>query len=426
MSTRTRARGLLAATSTALLAAGLLSSCSSNNADPLTQNLDGRGPITYVEGKDTTASGVVKQLIAKWNASHPNEQVRFQEQSNDGGQQHDDLVQHLQSKSSDYDVVAMDVTYTAEFAARKWIQPLKDKFTLDTAGLLEPTVASATYRGTLYAAPKNTNGGLLFYRKDLVPAPPKTWAELNASCAIARERKIDCYAGQFAPYEGLTVNAAEVINAYGGRFVSEDGTTPTINSPQARAGLSVLADAFKNGNIAHQALSYKEPESGQHFKNNNVLYVRNWPSFYDDANSSGSLVAGKFAAAPLPGGTRMGASTLGGYNAAISAFSKHKATAHDFLKFLISAEAQQLIAESALPPTRSALYDDPKLAAKFPYLPALKASLTNAVARPVTPYYPAVTKAISTEAYAAISGQKPVDQAITDMQKGIEAAGRVR
>ena len=35
--------------------------------------------------------------------------------------------------------------------------------------MLPPTVEAATYGGTLYAAPQTSDGGLLYYRKDVVP-----------------------------------------------------------------------------------------------------------------------------------------------------------------------------------------------------------------------------------------------------------------
>ena len=87
-------------------------------------NLDGRGPITYVQGKDN--SNVVRPLIAKWNAAHKGEEVTFKEQSDNADQQHDDLVNNYQAKNADYDVASVDVIWTAEFAARGWLQPLTD------------------------------------------------------------------------------------------------------------------------------------------------------------------------------------------------------------------------------------------------------------------------------------------------------------
>jgi multiple sugar transport system substrate-binding protein len=417
-------RAALAAASAALLTATFTSACSSGTgSNPASQDLGGRGPITFVEGKDTSETGAVKQFIDRWNTAHPDEKVTFKEQSNDASQQHDDLAQHMQAKQSDYDVMALDVTWTAEFAAKGWIQPLKDSFAIDTSTLLSPTVASATYKGNLYAAPLNTNGGLLYYRKDLVPNPPKTWTEMLGDCNVAKAHGVGCYAGQFAPYEGLTVNAAEVINAFGGTFVGPDGKTPTINSPQARSGLQVLAGAYKNGDIPKEAISFEEPESQNAFAQGKLLFLRTWPNFYGVAQADSSAVKGETGVAPLPGKDGIGASTLGGYNAAISAYSKHKATALDFLRFLISEDAQRIVAEGAFPPVRSSLYDDPALIAKFPYMPTLKDSIASAVPRPVTPFYPAVSKAVQDNAYAAITGTKSVDEAITGMQKGIEAAG---
>ncbi len=52
------------------------------------------------------------------------------------------------------------------------------------------------------------------------------------------------------------------------------------------------------------------------------------------------------------------------------------------------------------------LYEDKELVAKLPYLPVLKTSIENAVPRPVTPFYPAVTKAIQENSYSAHQGRE--------------------
>ena len=96
------------------------------------------------------------------------------------------------------------MVWTAEFAAKGWLTPLEGAFAIDTSGFLKPTVKAATYNDKLYAAPFASDGGLLYYRKDLVPTPPKTIDEMWAMCSIAKKNNIGCYAGQFAKYEGLT------------------------------------------------------------------------------------------------------------------------------------------------------------------------------------------------------------------------------
>ena len=59
----------------------------------------------------------------------------------------------------------------------------------------------------------------------------------------------------------------------------------------------------------------------------------------------------------------------------------------------------------------SSEYTNATLVKQFPYLTTLKASLDNAVARPLSPYYPAITTAIENNTYAALTkaanGQNP-------------------
>ncbi|PNH83611.1 ABC transporter substrate-binding protein [Arthrobacter sp. AFG20] len=384
--------------------------------------LDGRGPITYVQGKDN--SNVVRPLIEKWNAAHPNEKVTFKEQTDQADQQHDDIVQHFQAKDPGYDVVDVDVVWTAEFAAKGWLQPLKDKMAFDTSAMLKPTVDAASYKGTLYAAPQTSDGALLYYRKDLVPTPPKTWDEMMGMCSIAKQNNMGCYGGQFSKYEGLTVNASEAINSAGGAVLDPDGK-PSLNTAEAKTGLENLAKAYADGNIPKEGITFQEEQSRQAFQSGKLLFLRNWPYVYNLATTEGSsAVKDKLGIAPIPGKDGPGASTLGGHSMAVSVYSKNKATALDFLKFMTSEETEKFYAtQGSLAPVLGSLYTDAALVKKLPYLPVLKTSIENAVPRPVSPFYPAVTKAIQENAYSAIKGEKPVDTALSDMQKSIESAG---
>ena len=425
-----KSRNFLLPAATAGILALTLSACGGGGGGGTTggggsdadANLDGRGPITYVQGKDN--SNVVRPLIEKWNAAHPNEKVTFKEQTESADQQHDDLVQNFQAKNVNYDVMSVDLVWTAEFAAKGWLQPLKDKMALKTDDVLKPVLDGASYKGTLYTAPQSSDGGMLYYRKDLVPTPPKTWDEMMSMCSIAKANNIGCFAGQYAQYEGLTVNASEAINSAGGSVLDKDGK-PSLNTPDAKAGLENLAKAYADGNIPKEAITYKEELGRQAFQEGKLLFHRNWPYVYNLATTeASSTVKDKLGLAPLPGKSGPGASSLGGHNVGMSVYSKNKATALDFMKFIMSEETQKFYAiQGSLAPVLTRLYDDKELVAKLPYLPVLKQSIENAVPRPVTPFYPAVTKAIQENAYAAIKGEKPVEQALSDMQKSIESAG---
>ncbi len=404
--------------------APFLVACGSSGGAAADQHQADRGPITYVQGKDNT--GDVKNILAQWNSQHPDQKVTLKEQSDSADQQHDDLVQHFKAQDSGYDVVSVDVVWSSEFAAQGWLEPLTGKFSIDTAPLLQVAVDAATYRGKLYAAPLTSDGGMLYYRTDLVPKPPTTWAELEADCAIAKAHDMGCYAGQFAKYEGLTVNASEAINASGGQIVKADGKTADVDTPQAAKGLSWLADMYKKGEIPKEAITYQEEQGRQAFEAGKLLFLRNWSYVYNlAATDGGSVVKGKFAVAPEPGPDGIGATTLGGHSLGMSVYSAHKATAYDFMKFYESDPIQrELLVKQSNAPVLKSLYTDPALLAnpQLGYLKTEGEALAHGKSRPVTPFYPAVTAAIEENAYAAIKGDKSVDQALKDMQAAINSA----
>jgi multiple sugar transport system substrate-binding protein len=397
-------------------------SSSSGGSSPAA--LDGRGPITFATGKDT--SGFLPKQVAAWNSLHPDQMVEVKELPEDADAQRQQMVQNAQAKSDAFSVLNMDVVWTSEFAANQWIVQLpEDKFP-DLSKLIPATVETAKYRDKLYAVPITSDGGLLFYRKDLLTKagvqPPKTWAEMTAACVAVQKlpeaKGMGCYAGQFEKYEGLTVNFSEAINSAGGVVVGKDGK-PNVDTPEALAGLEELTKAYQAGVIPKAAITYKEEEGRRAFQEGKLLFHRNWPYVYALASKTdgSSKVVGKYGVASLPGKTGPGVSSLGGHDYAISAFAKNKATAVDFINFMASEARQKANLEAtSQAPTYASLYDDPALAKQFPYLAPLKASILGAQPRPRVVKYGDVTAAIQQAAYDALSNKTPPKQALTALQ----------
>jgi multiple sugar transport system substrate-binding protein len=388
---------------------------------------DAKGPITWATGKDT--SGYIKSALDKWNAQHSDEQVRLIELPEAADAQRQQLIQNAQTKSDAYSIVSTDVVWTAEFAANGWIEQLpENEIPLD--GMLKPAVDTAKYFNKLYAAPWRTNGGLLFYRKDLldaagVTAAPKTWDEMKQDCqkVQAANAGIGCYAGQLEKYEGLTVNFSEAIQSAGGEVVDDQGK-PQLNTPAAKQGMDFLAQGVKDGMIPRDAITYKEEEGRRAFQDGKLVFHRQWPYQFALANATdgSSKVAGKFAVAPLPGLSGPGKSSLGGLNLAISKFGKNKGSALAFIKFITSQDEEKVqLEKTSEAPVYTALYDDAGLQQKFPYLPTLKASVESAVARPRVVKYGDTTVAIQEDAYAAMTGAKSSDDALKDLQTKLES-----
>ncbi|MET9268930.1 ABC transporter substrate-binding protein [Kribbella sp. NPDC003557] len=392
--------------------------------------LEGRGPITFATGKDT--SGNLQNQLNAWNASHPNEKVELKELPEDADAQRQQMVQNAQAQSDAFSVLNMDVVWTSEFAANQWITQIPEDKVPDLGKLIPATVETAKYRDKLYGVPVTSDGGLLYYRKDLltkagIAEAPKTWDEMLAACqkvaALPEGKGMSCYSGQFEKYEGLTVNFSEAVNSAGGEVVGKDGK-PNVNTPEAKAGLDELVNGFKTGAIPKAAITYKEEESRRAFQDGKLLFLRNWPYVYSLANKTdgSSKIAGKFAVAPLPGKSGAGVSSLGGHDYAISSFAKNKATAIDFINFMASEERQKAnIEKTSQAPTWQSLYDDAALNKQFPYLAPLKASILGAQPRPRVVKYGDVTAAIQQAAYDALNGKQTSDQALSGLQTKLES-----
>lgn len=390
--------------------------------------LEGVGPITLVQGKDT--SGFVQTILDEWNAANPQATATLIELPESADAQRQQMIQNAQAESNAYDVLVVDNVWTAEFAANRYIVELpEDQFPV--ADMLPPVIDSARYLDKLYAVPNSSDGGMLYYRKDLldgagVAAPPKTWAELGAACqqvaATPAGAGVPCYAGQFEKYEGLTVNFAEAVNGAGGVITDEAGK-PNVNTPEAKAGLDFLVNGFKQGAIPAEAITYKEEEGRRAFQEGRLIFHRQWPYQYNLASKTdgSSQVAGKFAVAPLPGLNGPGVSSLGGHALGISTFSRNKASALEFVKFYTTKENSQRYLElGSNAPIYTSIYDDPSLLAEFPFLPVLKESILTAVARPKVVRYGDASLAIQDAAYGALNGQLTSEAALQQLQTKLE------
>ena len=97
--------------------------------------------------------------------------------------------------------------------------------------------------------------------------------------------------------------------------------------------------------------------------------MRNWPYAYALGADPKSVVSGKFEVTILPKGGDNGnnAACLGGWQLMISAYSKVPDAGGDLVRYLSSAEVQKKRAiDWSVLPTRSALYSDPDVLAKYP------------------------------------------------------------
>ena len=302
--------------------------------------------------------------------------------------------QILAANSADIDVYQIDVIWPG-ILANHFID-LAEYVDADALGQhFEAIVTNNTVDGRFVAMPWFTDAGILFYRTDLLEKygkqPPVTWQELSevAQEIQAGERaegndKMWGFVFQAKAYEGLTCNALEWVDSFGGgEIVAEDGAI-TINNEQAAAGLDLAATWI--GTIAPEGvLNYAEEEARGVFQSGNAAFMRNWPYAWALGNAEDSTIKGKIGVSALPKGGADGKHTgvLGGWQLAVSKYSENAELAADLVNHLTSYDEQKRRAiKGSYNPTISALYQDEEVLAATPFFGELYDTFVNAVARP--------------------------------------------
>jgi trehalose/maltose transport system substrate-binding protein len=255
-------------------------------------------------------------------------------------------------------------------------------------------IENNTVDGRLVAMPWYTDAGVLYYRKDLLEryaeSVPRTWAELTetASRIQAAERsagndRMWGFVWQGRAYEGLTCNALEWVASHGGGAVVDADGRVTIDNPRAAAALELAASWV--GTISPPGvLNYAEEEARGVFQSGNAVFMRNWPYAWTLAQSKDSPIRGKVGVTTLPAGPGgKSAATLGGWQLAVSKYSRHPRLAAWLVTFLTSPEEQTRRAiAGAYNPTIAALYTRPDVLEANPFFDSLYETFTQAVARP--------------------------------------------
>ena len=301
-------------------------------------------------------------------------------------------------------------------------------------------IRNNTIDGKLVAMPWFTDAGVLYYRKDLLEkydqAVPTTWQQLTetAETIMRAERnagndKFWGFVWQGRAYEGLTCNALEWVASHaGGTIVNSDGEV-TINNAQAIKALK-LAARWVDTISPRSVLNYTEEEARGVFQSGNALFMRNWPYAWSLAQSDDSPVKGKIGVVALPKGGENGlhAGTLGGWQLAVSKYSRNPELAADLVRYLTGYEEQKRRAiEGSYNPTIPALYRDEEVLAAVPFFGELFETFQNGVPRPSSvtgEHYGRLSNAFFNAVHSVLSGEAEPEQAMGALERDLRRLGR--
>jgi multiple sugar transport system substrate-binding protein len=350
----------------------------------------------------------------------------------DTTQQRQGLIISLEAKLRNPDVFLMDVAWVAIFAHSNWLEPLKD---IDPSPYFQEVIRTVdTYQGDLIALPVYLDGGLLYFRRDLlqenqISGPPATWEELLAASLKAQNerRKADPdfygFVWEGAQYEGLICNFLEFAGSKGG-FVLRDSRL-ILDTAENRLALQFMHDLIWKYRVSppNTYTDMKEEEVRAYFQKGEALFERNWPYAWKLHQNEGSKVKGKTGIAPLPGPEPgQSVSTLGGWHIGISRFSDAKESALKFVKYITSYEGQKkMVLRLGWNPGRRDLYEDKSILEKMPFFKELGDIFLHARARPAVPYYTQVSDITQRWISAALAGRIEPRNALQQAEREIAA-----
>ena len=275
------------------------------------------------------------------------------------------------------DVVWFDRFAVSEWAARNAFMSLENfveedlrenpnaPYTLDPETFYTPCWQESLYKGELFGIPADTDNRALYYNQDLLDryadeliaagctppddptrvGPPRTWEQLREATRIMTEFDADGRLRQvgFIPNYG---NSWLYIYGWlnGGRFLSDDGRTCTLNEPRIVEALSYMTELYDIVGGAEAAAAFQTSvQSGDLDP-----FVAGRIAMKIDGDYFLTAIAGqrramRFGVAPAPAPEGLPSfGWSGGFAYVIPVGSKHPREAWLLIKYLVSPRAYEI------------------------------------------------------------------------------------
>jgi multiple sugar transport system substrate-binding protein len=408
--------------------------------------------------------------VDAFERSHPRIRIQLVGGPLDTEQISDLAISSLLLGDTPYDLLMVDVSWLPRYAAAGWLEPLEPWFGPDQVAAIEPGAQLGnSIGGHLWRMPLTGDTGLLYWRTDLMAAPPKTMEELVAiSRRLQRQGKVRWgYVWQGRQYEGLSCFFLEVLEGFGGHWWRPDGgvavkvearragnpgppariqqppgadprpvgsgvaTTIAIGQTELSSPAAVRAATFldalvRSGVTPGAVASFAENEALQLFAAGDAAFLRNWPYAWREIERSGGPASGHVGVVPVVAASgHQSGGTLGTWGLSMLKGTPHPQEAAAVLAWLTGPETQrQLVLNEGYAPTWTSLYEDADLGKRQPLLAIQRQALAHAVLRPPSALYSQLSDVLQRQVNGLISGRGNPDEAMREAQRQSQAVLR--
>ena len=372
---------------------------------------------------------LMKLLFAEYQKKNPTVQIDVETGGSTSELQRQYLSTVLNAKDPSIDIYLIDIVNPAQYHGAGWLEPL-NAYMGEPAAALKPYLpvyaTSNVVDGKIAAMPAFADAMFMYYRKDLLDkhkvAEPRTWDELAAAA-----KKIMAAEGNPA-LQGLSIQGAPIEGAVctfllpywsQGKDIHDAAGKLTLDKAAAAKGLQQWLSLVDAGVVKKNVAEVKTGDTVNEFKAGQVLFGINWgfawDRFKDDADSQ---VKGKVGVMPLPamaGGKS--ATCIGGWQWAVSAFSKNKAEAAKLVRHMSSPEASKFLAiEGSLLPVYANVYTDADVTKAVPWFKDAAGVVVAGKSRPLSKDYGQVSDVIRTTTSAVLARTKTPAEGVSDIE----------
>ena len=369
-------------------------------------------------------------LVAAFNQEHPDLRIEVARGPLDTEAMSDLAIGSLLLGSTPYDLLLMDVSWTARYVAAGWLMPLEDLLGTDALEAMVPGARLGNgFGGHLWRMPLTGDTGLLYWRTDLMDQPPRTTEELERTARrLQREGKVRWgYVWQGRQYEGLSCVMLEAIHAFGGRWwqpgEGRAGGRTELDGAGAVRAAAWLDSLVRTGVSPAAVANFAENEALQLFAAGDAAFLRNWPYAWREIEKGGGPVVGKVGVSPVVSapGERSGG-TLGTWGLSLLKGSAHPQQAAEVIRWFTGPETQKaLVLDQGYAPTWAALYDDPDLQRRHPLLKVQRQALEQGpLVRPLTPLYAQLSDLLQRQVNGMLTSPRPAATAMATAQSQSE------
>jgi ABC-type glycerol-3-phosphate transport system substrate-binding protein len=329
------------------------------------------------------------------------------------------LQADLAAGTAQYDLFCNDIEF--QYTIYPSLQPIDELIAArgyNMEGFFEPIYTygagvAGGQEGVRYGLPIRVGASWVFYRTDLIPDFPTTWADYTAMLGELTGE------GQYGL--GFAGVPAQLVKLFLARFWSMGGSLlsadwqPQVNSEEGVAALQALHDAM-TAYAPPGILAWDNPDASNAFLNGDVAVLEGWASFIlpslDDPDTS--QVVDKWSVARYP---EDGTGNFTQHNFAIFNTSQNIEAAFDYMAYCTGPEtALPLLNEFKEESPRKTVWTDPVVAEEQPYLATVVEAYD--VGRPFTPglaqwleLFVGLAEGLS----AAMSDQKSPQDALNDV-----------